>query len=141
MQTSEEALQSIQSAEPDTKLRVCRRIEIGGAIHQGDVYLHCVPDAHPRGQELGTRQVAIGTTVGSRHIVEGAGVSVFAGSRYPDGFNEPKDIQPNALLGPLVVANEAFTLTHPEHAHHRLPAGCYQVTYQADLISMRAVVD
>lgn len=39
------------------------------------------------------------------------------------------------------VCGEEFVLTHPEHAHHQLPAGRYQVTYQADMVSMRAVAD
>ena len=47
------------------------------------------------------------------------------------------------LLGPVIVADEAFTLTHPEHAHHRLPAGIYQVGYQLDVSEQerRAVRD
>lgn len=139
--TAEDALHKIEGAQPETDLRVTRRLEIGSVIHQGDVYLHRVPNEHPRGAELGTRQVAVGTSVGSRHVVQGSRLAVFEGMKYPSGFSEPAWVRQNALLGPVVVAEEEFALTHPEHAHHQLPAGVYQVTYQADMVSMRAVAD
>lgn len=135
-------LEAIQKAVPDTEVRNTRRIEIGSAIHQGDVYIHRVKDNHPRGERWGTRQVAVGTGIGSRHCAEGDGVSVFAGKAYPEGFIQPTGLQDKAaLLGPVVEASGPWTLTHPEHAHHNLPAGTYQVTYQADLATMQRVVD
>jgi hypothetical protein len=143
MQTAQEALESIQSAatSADPEVRIARRRELGSVLHQGDVYLHRVPDNHPRGALLGTMQIAVGTTIGSRHVVEGSKVSVYAGVRYPDGFTEPAGCAPNALLGPVIVAEEDYTLTHPEHAHHRSPAGVDQVTYQFDARTMLAVAD
>lgn len=141
MEAMKEQLEKITKAAPDTELRICRRAEIGKTvIHQGDVYLHRVADEHPRGKELGTRQVAVGTTVGSRHVVEGA-VEVFEGTKLPRGVKAPDWCQVSDLLGPVVVAKEAFTLTHPEHAHHRLPAGTWQVTYQADYSTRQRVQD
>lgn len=133
-----EAIEKIESAVPDTEIRTMRRLEVGDVIHQGDVYLHRVADEHPRGELLGTRQIAVGTTVGSRHIVEGERVSVFAGARLPAWFG--KDA-PADLLGPVVVAEAPFVLTHPEHAHHRLPAGVYQTTYQQDYATQQRVQD
>lgn len=136
-----EQLEKIRTAAPDVTVRVMRRAEIGKTVaHQGDVYLHRVPDQHPRGKALGTRQVAVGTTVGSRHVVEG-NVEVFAGTALPNGFKAPEWTSGAEMLGPVVVAEEAFTLTHPEHAHHRLPAGCWQVTYQADYSTRQRVAD
>jgi len=132
-----EAIEKIQKAVPDTETRVCRRIGIGHAIHQGDVYMHRVLANHPRGKPLGTRQVAVGTTVGSRHVVEGADVAVFAGK----AFQPSQKRKEESLLGPVVVATDTFTLTHPEHAHHVLPAGTYQVTYQWDDTTMGRVAD
>lgn len=139
--TAAEAIERIHTHRAEPETRTLRRIEIGQRVHQGDVYLTRVQDAHPRGARLGTNQVAVGTNVGSRHVAEGAGVEVFVGQAYPPDFSEPQGVQPNSLLGPVVVSPAAFTLTHPEHAHHKLPAGCYQVTYQADLATNRAVVD
>lgn len=138
-----ETVEKIASTTPDAEVRACRRIEVGHAVHQGDVYLHRVADAHPRGAELGTRQVAVGTTVGSRHVAEGEGVKVYAGAKVPPSVDkwlaskaggqvEDKAAFRAAVLGPVVVATGPWALTHPEHAHHSLPAGCWQVTYQVD---------
>lgn len=134
-------LDAISKAPPDTAVRACRRAVAGETvIHQGDVYLHRVADGHPRGKALGTRQVAVGTTVGSRHIVDGP-VSVYEGKALPPGFKVPDWTTAQEMLGPLVVADEPFTLTHPEHSHHELPSGCWQVTYQADYSTRQRVQD
>jgi len=135
-----EEVEKITKAKPDTDIRVCRRIEIGQAVQQGDVYLFRVPADHPRGKAWGSQQVAVGDQVGARHVVEGS-VKVFAGERLPEGVTEPEWLEDGELLGPVIVATDTFALTHPEHAHHRLPAGVYQVTYQADATTRRRVVD
>lgn len=134
-------LNEIAQAKPDAEVRVMRRAEIDKTIaQQGDVYMFRVRDDHPRGNELGTRQVAVGTTVGSRHVVEGD-VRVYEGRALPAGVSAPDWTTPAEILGPVVVAGEEFTLTHPEHAHHRLPAGTWQVTYQADYSTRQRVAD
>jgi len=139
--TAVSAVQSITSAKPDAEVRICRRLSIGQALHQGDVYLHRVADDWPRGAKLGTRQVAVGTTIGSRHVAEGEDAEVFAGSKLPGTVKPHSDVPESAYLGPVVVAPSGFTLTHPEHAHHVCPAGVYQVTYQVDPIAQRRVQD
>lgn len=136
-----EAVERVAKAAADTETRTTRRIEVGSVVHQGDVYLHRVDDGHKRGDKLGTRQVAVGTTVGSRHVVEGDGVSVFAGVALPAWVTARAEFGAAAYLGPVVVAEESFVLTHPEHAHHALPAGTYQVTYQVDETTRRRVAD
>lgn len=136
-----DAVEQVTKATADPEVRTARRIEIGHAIHQGDVYLHRVADTHARGKELGTRQVAVGTTVGSRHVVEGEDVRVYEGAALPPGVKEPEWVARGSILGPVVVAEQPFALTHPEHAHHALPPGCYQVTYQADFQTQRRVAD
>lgn len=134
-------LDAITKAKPDAEVRTCRRAVAGETvIHQGDVYLFCVADDHPRGKETGARQVAVGTTVGSRHVVEGP-VTVYEGRALPPGVSTPEWTTESEILGPVVVAREAFVLTHPEHAHHELPAGTYQVTYQADFSTRQRVQD
>lgn len=133
-----EIAERIANHTPDASVRVWNEHQTHG--RQGDVYFTRVVDAHPRGKELGTRQVAVGTTVGSRHVVEGA-VKVFEGRALPKGFTAPSWTTQAELLGPVVVADEPFALTHPEHAHHRLPAGTYQVTYQADYSTRQRVQD
>lgn len=131
-----EQIEAIQTAKPDTELRVCRRAEMGTVLHQGDVYLHRVADDWPRGKELGTRQVAVGSTVGARHIVEGD-VVVLEGTTLPPGMDPVPE-----LLGPVVVVGgDSAVLTHPEHAHHQFPCGVWQVTYQLDLVTRQRVAD
>ena len=146
MKTVKESIEDIQGAQADSELRVTRRIEIGSVIQQGDLYIIRVADNHPHGGKIGSRQVAVGTNIGARHVAEGEGVEVFAGVRLPDGVSVPKWAQETGImeiemLGPVVVARESWTLTHPEHAHHALPAGVYAVTYQLDYSTRRRVVD
>ena len=133
-----EAVQNIMNTKADTEVRNLRRMEINSAIQQGDVYLHRVDVSHPRGDKLGTRQVAVGDNIGARHVVEGK-ISVFSGKKLPETFKSQEF--KNELLGPVVVAEDKFTLGHPEHAHHCLPAGTYQVTYQLDYATKERVQD
>ncbi len=138
--TADKAVAEVMAAKPDNEVRVCRRIEVGSNLHQGDVYIHKVEDSHPRGSKTGTRQVAVGNTVGARHIAVGK-LEVFAGSILPAYMTPAQDVPVEAYLGPVVVADEDWTLEHPEHANHRLPAGTYQVTYQVDPVEQRRVLD
>jgi hypothetical protein len=128
---AETAQKQIQAAAeqacPDT--RVIRTIEVGQAIRQGDIYVTRVADKRiAHGGETAERQLAPGTSRGSRHCVAGA-VSVYR--------PVPGDGQ---LAGPLIVALERFKVTHPEHAHFSLPPGTYRVTYQRDFNREREVV-
>lgn len=137
--TLPEVVEKITSHPSEPEVRVLRRVEIGATvIHQGDVYLHPVADDHPRGKAMpGERQVAVGNTIGSRHLAEGENVKLFEGKKLPPGFSTPewaKELtqeQINGIfLGPVVTG--ATRLSHPEHAHHCFPEGTYQVTYQGD---------
>jgi len=137
MQTATQAHEVIQnhaeqSASPE--VRHVERADTG--IRQGDVYLRPY-QGKPleyrflrgavtvrRGdatQEIQDRQLAPGTTQGSRHIVEGDGVRL---------YRDPSQRHP--LIGPVLVVERRCTVTHPEHAHISLPPGEYQVTYQLD---------
>lgn len=142
METVQEAVKAMDAVVPDTEVRVVRRIEIGSAIQQGDVYLFRVPDNHPKGKQIGKgkKQIAVGTHTGARHVVEGS-VLVYEGVALPEGVKPPMDVEAREICGPVIVAEDAFSLVHPEHAHHQLPAGTYQTTYQLDLRTMKRVVD
>lgn len=135
-------IEQITNSPADVNLRITRRIEIGHAIQQGDLYVHRVPEDHGRGIQIGTNlvQVALGTGNGARHIAEGD-VQVFSGTCLPAGVTAPNDVEDNEIVGPVIVAGKTWLLTHPEHPHHRLPAGTYQVTYQYDPKTMRRVQD
>jgi len=137
-----DAIKLVEDSVADTEIRVTRRIEIGSAIQQGDVYLHRVSDDHPHGKQIGkgSVQIALGTGNGARHMAEGD-VMVFSGKKLPDGVKAPMNVEPNEICGPVINASKAWNLTHPEHPHHSLPAGVYQVTYQYDPKTMRRVID
>ncbi len=145
MRETEKALEKVAEIEAaagrqDATIRTVRRIEEGHYVRQGDVYLYRVAGDHPRGAAMGSRQVAVGSTVGARHVADGA-VEVFAGASPAPKFKADRRYDPAVLTGPVVEASETWTLTHPEHAHVRMPAGTYQVHYQADETTRGAVVD
>lgn len=118
---------------PDTELRQIAAMKIGEYVRQGDVYVERI-EALGNGTTTtpaGSRQVAVGTTIGSRHVAEGDALDVV----------RVVGESPSALLGPVVIAHGRWRLTHPEHAHFELPEGRYRVRYQRDVASERAVVD
>lgn len=126
MQTAEQVFAQI---EEEVKNRTQKRtifvrsVQYDETPRQGDVYVTMlkkkpaglVPYLDPN------RQVAVGVSLGSRHCV----------SVGPELFQDPKNKDP--LVGPVIVASERWTLTHPEHADVCLPSGTWQVTFQRDL--------
>lgn len=136
-------VQKVADAPADAKMRITRRIEVGFCVQQGDVYIFRVDPAHPHGKQIGMdkHQVALGAGNGARHVAEGA-LDVFLGTTAPEWMNLPAELRDaKELIGPVVIAKKRWTLTHPEHPHHSLPAGCYQVTYQYNPQTMRRVAD
>ncbi len=134
-------LKKIADSKVDADVRICRRAVVGKTVlQQGDVYLHCVADDHPRGKKLGTRQVAVGTSVGARHIAKGD-VEVFEGVKLPDYITPAPGVPASEYLGPVVVGHSRWGLAHPEHADHEAPDVTWQVTYQVDGLTRRRVVD
>jgi hypothetical protein len=103
------------------KVRVVEKIEIDQAVRQGDIYLTRIASIPKDVRTIQDRQLAPGTTQGSRHVVAGDGVTISA------RLNES-----NPLQGPYLKADKAFTVEHPEHGHICLPAGDYSATYQRD---------
>ena len=149
--TAHEALDLIISNVASPDVRDVRDLKIGEVIQQGDVYIHWMPLDWPRGKLLGTRQIAVGNTVGARHVVVGLGFEVYEGVKLPDyvkfvrlpaRLREPAK---KAILGPVVVLTSPLAtgegLPHPEHAHFILPCGVGQVQYQLDGKTMLAVMD
>ena len=140
--TVEESVAAVRTATPDTDVRICRRVEIGTvAAHQGDIYVHRVADDHPRGAKLGTRKLAIGQGEGSNHVADGDHVDVYDGTTLPQWVTERAWMQPGCLLGRVVVARSEWCVGHTTHKSHALPAGTYQVTYQADRRTSQRVQD
>jgi hypothetical protein len=111
---------------------VIEAIEPGDVIRQGDIYL--VALAKPlEGKPYGSRQLAPGTTQGSRHIVDGKCRVI-----EPDRTTATKALNHliptttgvEQFLGPVILADEPITITHPEHGDRTLPKGSYLVVYQ-----------
>lgn len=142
MQTVQEAVKAVTDSVADEEVRVTRRIEIGSCVQQGDLYVHRVADGHACGakRKKGKAQLALGTNMGARHVAEGD-VEIFEGTTLPPGVKAPADIPASEICGPVIVAKRPFKVTHPEHAHHQLPEGTYQVTYQYDPRTIKRVVD
>lgn len=74
------------------------------------------------------------TTQGSRHVLAGLHAELLT---LEEGIatqllNQavPATTGKQQFFGPLIVAKEAVTIEHPEHAHVTLPAGVYLTTYQ-----------
>lgn len=134
-------LEKVAKSKVDSETRVCRRIEIGNCVHQGDIYIFRVSDNHPKGKKLGTRKLAIGQGEGSNHMAVGDDLEVYEGKKLPDCVNFNNDNFNREALGPVVVAKKQWTNDHTTHAKHILPAGTYQVTYQIDMATKHRVVD
>lgn len=138
----QEAVRKVTESKPDTELRVTRRMEIGTAVQQGDIYLHRLPAEAAVGKLLskGQAQVALGSNMGARHVAEGE-IEVFEAVALPPGVAAPPNVADREIMGPVIKAKKPFRLTHPEHAHHELPEGTYGVTYQFDPRTMQRVQD
>jgi hypothetical protein len=98
----------------------------GDVVRQGDLYFVCL-ESPPPGQPLKSRQLAPGTTQGSRHIAVGncailetinkSALSVLI-NKLVRGASIPPE-----LVGPVVECRGDTTIEHPEHGHRVLPAG------------------
>lgn len=134
-----DAIKKVENAATKAKNdeRFVKALDIGRMVRQGDVYLHKVSADHPAGGLRASSQLAEGQTIGARHIVKGD-VKVYDGVAFPGYFEAGF---PTVALGPVVDVFNRATLTHPEHADYSLPTGRYQVTYQIDARTRRAVSD
>jgi len=123
MQTAVEVLTKI---EADAKVKAKPDPVIYGTMapndyhRQGDVYILRLKTV-PKGlkTEKAQSQLAPGETQGSRHCLESL-----------DGVTFYSPVSPTPLDGPIVKTDRAMTITHPEHGHVTLPAGCYSIHYQ-----------
>ncbi len=107
--------------KPAAKVIDC--LEPGDAIRQGDLYVIRLASL-PEGAEVmaeAPMQLVPGRSRGSRHTITR---ETFAGCALY------RLAATTELDGPVIVAREAFEISHPEHGHFVLPAGTYQVRYQ-----------
>lgn len=106
----------------DTTVRFIEKFEPGYFIRQGDIQVERVSDLTPKGKAIPGNKLAEGETKGARHFVEGD----------YQLYLSPENKRTDPLQGPILVAKSRVTITHPEHADHSIPAGCYSVTYPND---------
>lgn len=112
--------------------RTVHAINVGQFVRQGDVYIERIPKLSGWNQTE-NRQLAPGTSQGSRHMVVGE-VDVFE-------CPNTSGVTSGRLAGPQLDARAPFRVGHPEHADMELPAGCYQVWYQTDPRTNKRVLD
>jgi hypothetical protein len=85
---------------------------IGDAVRQGDLYLLALDPSYEGETPVENRQLAPGTTKGSRHVLTGD-ATMWA--------ENPTDY-PSELKGPTFRCNSECPVKHPEHATKILPA-------------------
>ncbi len=105
----------------------------GDVVRQGDLYLIALDESPTKAKPYLGRQLAPGSTQGSRHVVDGECYLFEAESDSALAILNrliPATEGFEVFLGPAIVAAEPVTITHPEHGHRTLPAGAYLTTYQ-----------
>lgn len=133
--------QSMDAAKTET-IATC---SVGDVVRQGDVYLVCL-DCLPDGKPTLMRQLAPGSTRGSRHILTGrcriVNANGFQVAELVSRLIKGADVSPT-LVGPAFECLGAVTVTHPEHGHKVLPKGSAWVTLYQRAFSavVRRVLD
>lgn len=107
-------------------------MNVGEGVRQGDVYIRRAEAVDESRKRWTGRQIALGTTQGSRHMIREADMA------------HVRLYQPGrADYGPSIVADAPWTLEHPEHADITFPAGKYVTWYQQEFTAgdVRRVID
>lgn len=148
MQSVTQVIENIsESAKPRQDMRIIPSIKHGQMIRQGDIYLISIGNKDKvtvfnnvevsmknYTSEVKTNaeffQLVPGSTMGSRHQVRTKNVKLLV-----------NPTSESTLVGPIIKAEQAFDLVHPEHAHFNLPAGEYLVCYQLNAKTMQRVRD
>ena len=100
-------------------------------VRQGDVYLVCLPTL-PAGKVIENRQLAPGTTQGSRHTLHGICTIIDLSDKVAmageiNAQLRSPNVQPK-LIGPAFLCKGLVTVDHPEHGNRALPEGSSWVT-------------
>jgi hypothetical protein len=138
--TAEKALSKVQRRAErirNDEIAVVGTVSKGDVVRQGDLYLVALgAEMQIALRPTSDRQLAPGSTQGSRHVLDGP-CEVFSAS--------PADVLPlivaalapaktelyAELVGPVFRTLGETTVTHPEHGDRVLPAGeCFAVVYQ-----------
>ena len=114
--------------------------EVGDVSHQGDLSIVRIARLPGSAKPRTSRQLADGTTQGSRHVLERGEVYDCEASQLQCCIREATKCQIDAqYLGPVFVSPadpSPADLTHPEHGNQGFPAGAVcAVVYQRNLDS------
>lgn len=125
--------------------KMLESFSVGDVSHQGDLVIVCVESLPPSATPRSERQLAIGTTKGSRHVLERGELfdcfplDVVAAIKAANGVEVD-----GAFVGPMFISPDEPTdsdLTHPEHGNQGFPAGAVcAVVYQRNLDAMERAV-
>jgi hypothetical protein len=129
--TTETAIKQIQEAAKHlSEVRIITAMKIGEVVRQGDIYVERISSIATKVNPVKSRQLAPGTTKGSRHIVdESPSVTLWESKPCLEG-------KAAFQIGPAIEAKCDFSITHPEHAWIKFVVGkapqFFQVWFQAD---------
>lgn len=127
--TAERAFQEVQSEAEVIKndeTATIGTVSKGDVIRQGDIYLVAIGSLPKTRKQIKERQLAPGTSQGSRHILEG--VCNIYQCNAEEVITLICKAVPNAdlhaeLMGPVIETKSGCELTHPEHGNRILPDG------------------
>lgn len=116
--------------------------EVGEAAHQGDLIIVRIASVPKSARPRKDRQLALGNTQGSRHILERGEVFDADAAEVSRMIEQATGKTITAdYIGPVFVSPDAPTendLTHPEHGNHGFPAGAVcAVVYQRNFDTER----
>lgn len=134
-----EKLKLIAKVEERPEVRDCTGYAVGDVYRQGDVYIHKISNEPMADLEvIQNNQLAEGATKGSRHCADApATVRAIPAKRLPEYLRA----MPARFLGPAVVSDKPWNLSHPEHAHALFGPGTYVSTFQLDARTLDRVRD
>lgn len=115
---------------------------VGSAAHQGDLILVRIGELPADAKPRKNRQMADGTTQGSRHILEIGEAFDCDAAKVAKAIKSacPKaDLIEAKYIGPVFrTVNDAGVLTHPEHGNHcYVGAMTVAVVYQKNLDALQ----
>lgn len=129
------------SFEPQERLvndeaKLHATFEVGDVSHQGDLILVCIAELPKSAKPRENRQLADGTSQGSRHVLERGDVYDCDPEEVAKLLPAPVDPE---YIGPVFlspVEPTADDLMHPEHGNQGFPAGSVvAVVYQRTVVS------
>lgn len=146
--TTEQAISIVNDQAQSLLLPETRFVEslnLEQYVRQGDIYLIKINELPDGCKPIANRQLAPGTTQGSRHIA-GDQSTVYSHPRQGEIEVVRKDIDGATVvgarcIGPVIVQESFDSVEHPQHAHMSMPPGIYQVFGQVDPNTLKRVQD